>query len=98
MAEKTKYLWINNHPQNNKNVYVYYNERGEEMYGNTISGNNVDSPYSKHPIYKNAKCAGVACRFVKKVPIDYGIIGLTDINLIEYKKLKEIWNGKNNNN
>ena len=53
MAEKTKYLWINNHPQNDQTVYVYYNERGEEIYGNTVTKSNVESPYSKQSIYKN---------------------------------------------
>tara|TARA_Y100000389_G_C17454560_1_gene517184 strand:+ start:231 stop:527 length:297 start_codon:yes stop_codon:yes gene_type:complete len=98
MAEKTKYLWNNNHPQNDQNVYVYYNERGEEIYGNTVTESNVECPYSKHSIYKNPRCVGVAHRFVKKNPVGGEIIGLTDINLIEYEKLKELWGGKNNNN
>lgn len=90
--ETPKYLWSNGDP-NFSRVYIYLNENGEKIYGNTVSNSSNISPYSIHSMYKNAKCIGKAITFIGS--IDNKNVGLTDISKNEYNIMTEHWEGLN---
>jgi len=97
--ESNKYLWMNIYPQSNQKIYVYLNDNDEEIYGNIVTNSPIINPYSEKSIYYNTNniCKGKAVKYLRT--IDRNDIsnvklnvGLTDINLDEYNKLKKIWN------
>ena len=55
--EEVKYLWLNDLEQGTQVIYIYLNEKGEEISGNIVAGSS--NPYSPDSIYKNAKIVGV---------------------------------------
>ena len=86
-----KYLWSNNDSNSDK-VYIYLNENGEKIYGNTVSNKSNISPYSIHSIYKNATCSGQAVTFIGLLDYKHKNVGLTDLSNNEYNKMIEYWN------
>jgi hypothetical protein len=63
--EEVKYLWLNDGDQSGQTIYIYLNEKGEEISGNIISS--LEFPYSSRSIYKNAKIVGIAAKYVRKI-------------------------------
>lgn len=51
--EEVKYLWLNDVDQSIQNIYIYLNEKGEEISGNIVSSE--EFPYSPQSIYKARK-------------------------------------------
>ena len=60
--EEVKYLWLNDGDQSVQNIYIYLNEKGEEIRGNIISS--LEFPYSSQSIYKSAEKVGVAVKYM----------------------------------
>lgn len=60
--EEVKYLWLNDGDQSVQNIYIYLNEKGEEISGNIVSS--AEFPYSPQSIYKSAKIVGVASKYI----------------------------------
>jgi|AACY02.11.fsa_nt_gi hypothetical protein len=42
--EEVEYLWLNDGDQSGQTIYIYLNEKGEEISGNIVSSG--ESPYS----------------------------------------------------
>ena len=62
--EEVKYLWLNDGDQSIQTIYIYLNEKGEEISGNIVSS---DFPYSPQSVYKSATKVGIAAKYVRKI-------------------------------
>jgi len=63
-----KYLWRNNYDQNKQFIYIYLNEKNEEIMGNTIGNSPKISPYSENSLYfKGSYCVGIAKYFINVI-------------------------------
>lgn len=95
--ETPKYLWSNNDSDFKGKVFIYLNENGEKIFGNTISDSSSVSPYSKSSVYKNATCSGRAVEFITSYDQtkSNNLIGLTDLSNNEYNIMSKHWNTKN---
>ena len=69
MEESKKYLWLNLYDQSNQNIYIYLNEDGKEISGNTVTNSPLENPYSEMSIYHDppAICKGQAVKYVKTI-------------------------------
>ena len=69
MEETKKYLWINMGDQSKQNIYVYLNEEGKEIWGNTVTDSSTENPYSENSIYHVPKaiCKGRAVKYIKTI-------------------------------
>jgi hypothetical protein len=63
--EEVKYLWLNDGDQSIQTIYIYLNEKGEEISGNIVSSG--EFPYSPQSVYKSAKIVGIAAKYVGKI-------------------------------
>ena len=72
MEESKKYLWLNLYDQSNQNIYIYLNEDGKEISGNTVTNSPLENPYSEMSIYYNqpAICKGQAVKYVRTIKKD----------------------------
>jgi hypothetical protein len=69
MEETKKYLWMNLRDQSIQDIYVYLNEEGKEIWGNTVNDSSTESPYSEDSIYysPNNICKGQAVKYIKTI-------------------------------
>jgi len=69
MEETKKYLWMNLRDQSIQDIYVYLNEEGKEIWGNTVSDSSLENPYSENSIYHVPKaiCKGQAVKYIKTI-------------------------------
>uniref|UniRef100_A0A6C0FHB9 Uncharacterized protein n=1 Tax=viral metagenome TaxID=1070528 RepID=A0A6C0FHB9_9ZZZZ len=69
MEETKKYLWMNLCDQSIQDIYVYLNEKGKEIRGNTITDSSTESPYSVNSIYYNPDnvCKGRAVKYIRTI-------------------------------
>ena len=69
MEETKKYLWMNLCDQSIQDIYVYLNEEGEEISGNTVTDSLTENPYSVKNIYYNPNniCKGQAVKYVRTI-------------------------------
>ena len=63
--EEVKYLWLNDQEQGTQVIYIYLNEKGEEISGNIVAGSS--NPYSPESIYKNAEIVGIAATYLRTI-------------------------------
>ena len=72
MEENKKYLWMNLRDQSIQDIYVYLNEEGKEIWGNTITDSSTENPYSEMSIYHDppAICKGQAVKYVRTIKKD----------------------------
>ena len=69
MEENKKYLWMNLRDQSVQDIYVYLNEEGKEIRGNTVTDSSTESPYSENSIYHDppAICKGQAVKYIRTI-------------------------------
>ena len=53
------YIWIKPSKK-----YIYLNEEGDKIVGNSVSDSNIVSPYSSESIYTSSICVGIAKEFI----------------------------------
>tara|TARA_B110000495_G_C22753266_1_gene441273 strand:- start:190 stop:477 length:288 start_codon:yes stop_codon:yes gene_type:complete len=63
----TNYLWLVTSKKKPSMTYIYLNEKGKKISGNSVSKSCTESPYSGESIYKTSICVGVAKNFVKSI-------------------------------
>jgi hypothetical protein len=63
--EEVKYLWLNDREQGTQVIYIYLNEKGDEISGNIVAGSG--NPYSPDSIYKNAEIVGIAATYLRTI-------------------------------
>jgi len=47
--------------------FIYLNEEGDKIVGNSVSDSNTVSPYSSGSIYTSSICVGIAKKFVGSI-------------------------------
>ena len=62
--ESTKYLWLVTSELKPSKKFIYLNEEGDKIVGNSVSDSNIVSPYSSESIYTSSICVGIAKEFI----------------------------------
>jgi len=63
--ESTKYLWLVTCELKPSKKFIYLNEEGDKVVGNSVSESNTVSPYSSESIYTSSICVGIAKEFIR---------------------------------
>ena len=62
--ESTKYLWLVTSELKPSKTFIYLNEEGNKIVGNSVYKSNTVSPYSSESIYTSSMCVGIAKDFI----------------------------------